>query len=155
MNSINYHSVINLKYFKGTGKTRTLVAAIEQIVRTTKKNILVCAMSNAACDEITERLSNVLNETEMYRFFAKSYKFERINPRIAKVSNYSSRGIFYPSLKYLYKFRVIVCTLCSAGCFTRARLDKKVWKPDHFGYCIIDECASSHETMSLIPIAGE
>lgn len=112
-------------------------------------------MSNAACDEITERLLNVLDASEMYRFLAKSYKYERINPRIASVSNYSNGRIIYPSLKFLYKFRVIICTLCSAGCFTRARIDQHVWKPDHFGYVLIDECASAHETMCLIPIFGE
>lgn len=140
---------------KGTGKTRTLAAAIEQIVRTTKQNVLVCAMSNAACDEITERLLDVLGEDEMFRFYAKSYKHERISSRIKNVSNFGSEGIFYPSLKYLYKFRVFICTLCSAGCLTRARIDTQVWKANHFGYVFIDECASAHETMSLIPIAGK
>lgn len=43
----------------GTGKTKTLVAAIEQIVRTTDQNVLVCASSNAACDEIAVRLLKV------------------------------------------------------------------------------------------------
>lgn len=132
-----------------------MAATIEQIVRTTKRNVLVCAMSNAACDEITERLLDVLTEDEMYRFYAKSYKHERISSRIRKVSNFSGDSIFYPSLKYLYKFRVFICTLCSAGCLTRARIEKEVWRPDHFGYVFIDECASSHETMSLVPIAGK
>lgn len=91
----------------------------------------------------------------MFRMFAKSFKYERINPRIAHISNYSNGKITYPSLKFLYKFRVIVCTLCSAGCLSRARIDKNVWKPDHFDYVIIDECASAHETMCLIPIAGK
>lgn len=111
-------------------------------------------MSNAACDEIAERLIDVLEETEMYRFYAKSYKHERISSRIKRVSNYNREGIFYPPLAILYKFRVIICTLCSSGCFTRARKDKEVWKSNHFDYVIIDECASAHETMCLIPIAG-
>lgn len=112
-------------------------------------------MSNAACDEITERLIDVLDETEMYRFYAKSYKHERISARIKRVSNYNSDGIFYPSLTFLYKFRVFICTLCSSGCLTRARIDKEVWKPNHFDYVIIDECSSANETMCLIPIAGK
>lgn len=130
------------------------MAAIEQIVRTTDKHILVCAMSNAACDEITERLLGCLDANEMYRFYARSYKNERINTQFMRLSNFSRQGIFYPPLKYLYKYRVLICTLCSAGCLTRARVDK-VWRPDHFGYVIIDECASAQETMSLIPIAGK
>lgn len=131
------------------------MAAIEQIVRTTKTNVLVCTMSNAACDEITERLIDVLQENELFRFYAKSYKFERISPRIKRVSNFYNNRICYPCLQYLYKFRVFVCTLCSAGCLTRAREDRDIWKSNHFGYVFIDEAASAHETMSLIPIAGK
>lgn len=139
----------------GTGKTRTLVAAIEQIVRTTKKNILVCTMSNSACDEITDRLLDVLNVNEIYRLYAVSYNFARFNPRFAHISNRSksSEKFFYPSLSTLYKYRVLVCTLASAGCLTRARIDP-IYRPNHFKYVFIDECASALETMTLIPVAG-
>lgn len=110
-------------------------------------------MSNAACDEIAERLIHVLDEKQMYRFYAKSFKNEKINGHVARNSNYSCEGIFYPSLKFLYQFRVFICTLASAGCLTRARIDEH-WRPDHFGYVIIDEAASANECMCLIPIAG-
>lgn len=45
----------------GTGKTKVIVAAIEEIVRNkaTENFVLVCASSNAACDEIFERLMEV------------------------------------------------------------------------------------------------
>lgn len=112
-------------------------------------------MSNAACDEIAERLIGVLKEGEMYRFYAKSYKNERINQRVRQYSNFGPNGITYPSLEFLYKFRVLVCTLCSAGCLSRARVDKDIWKPDNFGYVIIDEAASAHEPITMIPIAGK
>lgn len=112
-------------------------------------------MSNAASDEITERLLGVLEPEQMYRFYAKSYKNERISRKFERVSNFSSQGVHYPPLKFLYKFRVLICTLCSAGCLTRAREDKKVWRADHFGYVILDECASATETMALIPVAGK
>ena len=130
------------------------MAAIEQIVRTTNQNVLVCAMSNAACDEVAERLLHVLDEKQMYRFYAKSFKNEKMNGNLARSSNYSREGIFYPSLKFLYQFRVFICTLASAGCLTRARIDEN-WRANHFGYVIIDEAASAHECMCLIPIAGQ
>lgn len=110
-------------------------------------------MSNAACDEITERLVDILRDDEIYRLYAKSYKNERISSKIVRCSNYDRQEIIYPSLKYLYQFRVLVCTLCSAGCLTRARLDK-AWRANHFSYVFIDECASAPEAMCLVPIAG-
>lgn len=99
----------------GTGKTRTLVALIEQIVRTTDQNVLVCAMSNAACDVITEYLLDSLNEGEFYRLYSNSVRSFNINPQILKVSNFVfGNNIYvmpkkYPSLEYLYSFRVMVC----------------------------------------------
>lgn len=55
----------------------------------------------------------------------------------------------YPSLDYIYQYRVVICTLATAGCLVRANCD-----PKHFSYVIIDECASALETMALVPIAG-
>lgn len=146
---------INLICLKGTGKTRTLAAAMEQIVRTTKENIIVCAMSNAACDEITERLMKVLNEQEMYRLYAKSTKYMLHNTEMMRISNFDETGVFYPPLAYLYSFRVLICTLSTAGILARARADKDVWKLDHFGYVFIDEAASAPEPVTMMPILGK
>lgn len=60
----------------------------------------------------------------------------------------------YPCLRYLYQYRVIVSTLQTAGHLMRARGDPD-FDPRHFSYVIIDECASTHETAALIPIAGK
>lgn len=137
----------------GTGKTRTLAAAIEQIVRTTDKNILVCAMSNAACDEISERLLTVLSSDEMYRMYAVSYNSVKLRSSLASHCNLEDEKLYYPALRNLYQYRVLICTLTTAGCLTRARCDS-VFKADHFKYVFIDEGASAHEAMTLIPIAG-
>lgn len=138
----------------GTGKTKTLVAAIEEIVRTTSKNVLVCANSNSACDEITERLLNVLSTYELFRLFSKSSNASHIKNCIRPICNYFQGNFKIPSLKFLYKFRVLICTLATAGCLSRARLEPD-YDPNHFSYVMIDECASTHETMSLIAIAGK
>lgn len=58
-----------------------------------------------------------------------------------------------PCLKYLYAFRIVICTLLTAGCLSRAREDPE-FDPSHFSHIIIDECASTNETTTLIPIAG-
>ncbi|XP_031638515.1 putative helicase mov-10-B.1 [Contarinia nasturtii] len=133
----------------GTGKTRTLVASIEQIVLLTSKNVLVCAQSNGACDEIAERLTAVLCEDELFRLYAKTFDVCKLNPLLVPYSNWTGQEFHYPSLKFLQKFRVLVCTLCTAGTLTRAGISA-----NHFSYVFIDESASAFETMTLIPIAG-
>lgn len=133
----------------GTGKTKTLVASILNIVETSNDNILVCAQSNAACDEITVRLKEFLDESEMFRMYSTSKDIEEITKSILTFSNYFGSELKYPPLRYIYKYRVVVCTLATAGCLTRAHCN-----PNHFDYVIIDECASAVETISLVPIVG-
>lgn len=137
----------------GTGKTRTIVSAIEEIVRSSDKYVLVCANSNAACDEIAIRLMYVLSANEMFRLYAKSCDYKAINPKLKSICNWFNDEFRYPSLSFLYRFRVLVCTLCTAGCLVRARHNHN-YKVDHFSHIFIDECASTHETMAMIAIAG-
>lgn len=138
---------------QGTGKTRTLVAAIEQIIRSSNNCILVCANSNAACDEITGRLLKVFKVGEIFRMYAKSHNERNIDSEIKKCSNLVNGQFRIPSLKYLYSFRIVICTLLTAGCISRARADSD-FNPSQFSHIIIDECASTNETTTLIPIAG-
>lgn len=137
----------------GTGKTRTLVAAVEEIVRSSNDFILICANSNSACDEIMQRLLKVLKTSQIFRMYAKSYSEGKISDEIKKSCNFVKGEFMYPCLKYLYQYRVIVSTLLTARHLMRARGDPD-FDPRHFSYCIIDECASTHETATLIPIAG-
>lgn len=140
----------------GTGKTRTLVAAIEEIVKTTTDQyVLVCATSNSACDEIAERLLDVIeNEDDMFRMFARSVPPEKLSARLKRVSNLKTGKYFNPALKVLYRYRVIITTLCTSSCFARAHIDQKVYDPKHFSYVFIDECSSASEVLTLVPIAG-
>lgn len=140
----------------GTGKTRTLVAAIEQLVLSSHC-ILICASSNSACDEVTLRLTKVLKTHEMFRLYAKSYNVNKIHNDIKPYSNLvqqsGKQSIQYPCLQFIYKFRVIICTLLSAGTLMRARGNPN-FNAKHFKYVIIDECASNNEISTLIPISG-
>lgn len=138
---------------KGTGKTRTLVASIEEIVKSSKDCILVCSNKNAAADEITLRLLKILKRNQIFRMYAKSYYEAKVPEDIKKCYNFMQREFKYPCLDYIYKFRVVVCTLLTAGHLMRACNDP-YFDSGHFSYVIIDECASTHETASLIPIAG-
>lgn len=125
-----------------------MVAAIEQIILLTSKNVLVCAQSNTACDEICERLTTVLCEEEMFRLYARTYDVCKLNPLLTSYSNFTGTEFHYPSLQFLMKFRVLVCTLCTAGTLARAGVSA-----NHFSYIFIDESVSAFETMTLIPIA--
>lgn len=130
-----------------------MVAAIEEIVRSSNNFILVCANSNSACDEITQRLLKVLETHEIFRMYAKSYSVAKISEDIKECSNFVQGEFKYPCLNFLYKFRVLVCTLLTSGHLMRARSDAD-FDPCHFSHLIIDECASTNEITTLIPIVG-
>lgn len=138
----------------GTGKTRCIIAAIEEIVGSSENFILVTAQSNSACDEITERLLDVLNPNQILRLYAKSFEKNLISSKIQPCSNLRDGEIKFPSLNYLYKFRIVVATLSTVGCISRARGHDRHFDSSHFSYIFIDEAACVHEPVSMIPIAG-
>lgn len=129
------------------------MALIEQIVRITKQNVLFCAPTNNACDEMVYQLTRILQAGELYRFYATSNQVSKAKPQVLDVSNFNGTTVTYPPLDTLYKYRVVICTVESAGFLTRARIDKD-WNGLNFKYIIIDDSASMHETMTFIPIAG-
>lgn len=139
----------------GTGKTRTLVAAIQEIICSSNGCVLVCSGSNSACNELVERLINVLSVDEVHRLYAQSYKMEKISEKIRPNANIKDGKIKIPSLDYLYKFRVIVCTLQMAGFLSNARQSYPNFRSNHFSHVIIDEAACCQESLALIPIAGQ
>ncbi|XP_029731593.1 putative helicase MOV-10 isoform X1 [Aedes albopictus] len=136
----------------GTGKTSTLVEAIGQIhkLRPTV-NILVAATSNFAANELASRLLDVIPDESIFRFFAFSCvrKIDEIDCDVLDVSNLAGKR--YNNLCYedIYMCRVVVATLTTAGRLVQANIKSK-----HFSYVFIDECGSSKEISSLIPIAG-
>lgn len=142
----------------GTGKTRVLVAAIEEIVRHDKKKnfVLVCSNSNAACDELFGRLLDVLHYNEILRLYTVSHDPETVKTAYLNCSNWDSRmkSFSMPELKFLYQYKVLVCTLSVASNLTRAN-HCKAFKADHFSHIFIDESCCAHETMTMIPIAGK
>jgi helicase MOV-10 len=137
----------------GTGKTSTIVEAICQLCKVdTNNRILVTAQSNAACNEIADRLIKYLKPEEMYRMFSKSNTAsvrKAGNDKLLRVSNMASRKHLYPTWDELYEYRVVICTLCTAGSLQLAGINTK-----HFTHVFIDECASATEPSSLIAIAG-
>lgn len=125
-----------------------------EIVRTTSSSILVCANSNSAADEIAQRLAIILKSNEFIRIYAKSFNGSKVKDDIKKKSNFIKGTFQYPCLKFIYKFRVVICTLSTSGHLMRARNRDKDFNAKHFSYLMIDECASTNQTTTMIPISG-
>jgi helicase MOV-10 len=102
----------------GTGKTSTIVEAICQLWKMLDTSkILVTAQSNAACNEIIERLLKFLPSTDVYRLFAPSLekRMDTIAKELIPISNLATGRHQYPGWTDFYQYRVVVCTLCTAG----------------------------------------
>lgn len=128
---------------------------MEIINSNAKKCVLVCANSNSACDELTERLLNVLNKNQLFRLYAKSVQLESISEKILPICNIQNGKLEMPCLEYIYQFRVVICTLLIAGQMTQARKKYNTFQSNHFSHIIIDEAASCQQTVSLCAIAGK
>jgi helicase MOV-10 len=136
----------------GTGKTSTVVESICQLWKTSPKaKILVTAQSNAACNEIMQRLLAVIPPSHLYRMFAPSMenKFDTIDDALLAVSNLKYGYHEWTSWSEFYAYRIVVCTLTTAGRLVQARIER-----NHFTHVFIDECGSASEPSALIPIAG-
>lgn len=139
----------------GTGKTKTIVESICQILKTKpNSHILICALSNGTCDEIAARILPYLNKFDattdvptMLRLYAPTARKETAHIDVINMSNYNHKK--YPDLNAIYKYRIIISTLAVTGRLTQAKI-----KTNHFTHLFIDECESASETVSLIPIAG-
>jgi helicase MOV-10 len=136
----------------GTGKTSTVVEAICQLYTVEESlKILVTAQSNAACDVIADRLLKFLPSTDIYRLFAPSWekKQDKVAKELLQISNLASGRHAYPGWSTFFEYRVVVCTLTTAGRLVQAHI-----RANHFTHVFIDECASATEPSALIPIVG-
>lgn len=149
--------IINLHKFVGTGKTATVTEAILQLLHTNPASrILVTATSNAAADELTLRLLKYLRNGcyfnhNLYRMYSATVQREVTDPQLLNEFNSNYKIKMLPEWKFLQKYRIIVCTLTTAG---RLMLEPPQSCETHFTHLFIDECGSATETASLVPIAG-
>lgn len=137
----------------GTGKTKTLVEAIAQVLKRNdaSEHILVCAASNSACDEVANRLLQIVQNDQVFRMFSVSQTDKMgIIPRdVLAASNLCKAEHYYPTLLKLYQYKVVICTLTTAGRLSQAHIN-----PLHFTHVFVDESGSATETQLLIAIAG-
>lgn len=100
----------------GTGKTMTLVETIAQIWKNKRNaNILVTTSSNAACDEIAERLIKYIPAKDLLRYFSKSNQRREELDLIQKVSNVGGNNKRTEYWEIFLSYRIVLCTLTTAG----------------------------------------
>ncbi|KAL3851912.1 hypothetical protein ACJMK2_015607 [Sinanodonta woodiana] len=136
----------------GTGKTVTIVEAMKQIHRDhSMSHILACTPSNSAADLIVERLLEHVPSKEILRLNAMSRSWHNVSSKVKDVSNYDkrTREYFFPSKTELCRYRIITCTLVTAG-----RLASANFPPGHFTHVFIDEAGHAVEPETLIAVAG-
>ncbi|XP_073325870.1 putative helicase mov-10-B.1 [Pagrus major] len=123
----------------GTGKTVTLVGAINQILETQKScNILACAPSNSAIDHLCEKIAEGnMSKHLLYRMYAFHCNL------------IGDKGFRVPTKRELMRYKIIFTTLQTAGRLVAAGIP--VW---HFSYIFVDEAGQTTETECLIPLSG-
>ena len=110
----------------GTGKTKTILATILQILRKNhgqekpRSRILICTPSHTACDVITERLVNFLSTTTqsdqlrktVFRLYDATRPVETVPVQILPYTRQIGDGgkFSLPDPQVLLGFSVIVCT---------------------------------------------
>ncbi|KAJ7153558.1 P-loop containing nucleoside triphosphate hydrolase protein [Mycena crocata] len=158
----------------GTGKTRTMVEAVLQILRfSSDACILLCAPSNPATDTLVSRLKSVLSPDLMLRLNDPNRTFPEVATNIRQYCYVENDKFSLPRWEILMRYRVVVCSCLDAGILVDAhctnnvlaRLEsdiigslhpgRQIKEPimPHFSHLLIDEAAQAAEPELLIPIS--
>lgn len=136
----------------GTGKTITLVEAMNQVSRADPSaHILACAPSNSACDLLCERLMVHMDPHQVYRVYANSRDPRTVPKHLLKYCNWDERqdGFVCPKKGILMEYKIIVTTMVTAG-----RLVSGGIPVGHFTHVFLDEAGQAVEPECVIAIAG-
>lgn len=156
----------------GTGKTRTVVEIVYQILRVQPDaHVLVCAPSNPATDTLAERLGKVLKPSELFRLNDQNRTFAEVSDSIRQFCYIENDKFSIPPLKNLMRYKVVVTSCLDAGILTGARCTNNMLgmlehsvvnalhptcvssiKP-HWSHLLIDEAAQGSEPELLVPIS--
>lgn len=136
----------------GTGKTKTLVELIQQILINMKDaRILVCTPSNSAADVFAVKLAKSnCTPSQLLRMYAFHRPRHLVPPEIVDYIQYDEENKIFtlPSLQAIRNYRVIVST-----CTNSAQLFGIGVGKDHFTHIILDEAAQVMEPEALIPLS--
>ncbi|KAJ6524568.1 P-loop containing nucleoside triphosphate hydrolase protein [Mycena capillaripes] len=158
----------------GTGKTRTTVETVLQILRFhPEASIVLCAPSNPATDTLVMRLRSTLQPHEMFRLNDPNRTFAEVPLNIRQYCYVEHDKYALPPWNILLRYRVVVCSCLDAGILVDAhctnnalaRLEadivgslhprRQVKEPimPHWTHLLIDEAAQAAEPELLIPIS--
>ena len=147
----------------GTGKTRTLIEFLRQLVAAPgaskggKKGapaqgaarVLVCSPSNSSVDKYITALKELLGPDAMLRVQAPHRLPGGYGPLKAYSHIDPKTGLYaLPEMAELLKKQVVVSTTRSAGMLVSASVPK-----GHFTHIIVDEAAQLMEAEALLPIS--
>ncbi|KAJ3553464.1 hypothetical protein NP233_g12636 [Leucocoprinus birnbaumii] len=132
----------------GTGKTVTLVEAIEQILRASPDSkILACAPNNSAADLIAQKLVH-LGPSDLFRLNSITRNVEEFPKTLKRFALINDNTVFaVPPPEDLAKYRVVVSTCLSGGIPASLGL-----KRGHFSHIFIDEAGQGKEPEVMVPI---
>ena len=117
----------------GTGKTKTLICAIVDVLGLLQRNgqvqmntnrVLICCPSHAASDVLTRRLSGYLKQSEIFRLYDASRHPNTVPDYILPFTcqSPSSEAFSLPSPSIWKGFRAVICTCMDAHILFRANL---------------------------------
>jgi helicase MOV-10 len=127
----------------------TIVEAIKQILHYNPSAcVLACAPSNAAADVIALRLSGLLSNQELFRFYAPSRDRVTVPPALLPYTFMNEDGLFsHPPLNTVNSYRVIVSTCLSAAFTLGIGVER-----GHFSHVFIDEAGQATEPEAMVVV---
>ncbi|KAK1921912.1 P-loop containing nucleoside triphosphate hydrolase protein [Papiliotrema laurentii] len=158
----------------GTGKTKTLVESVHQILLTNPyASVLVCAPSNPAADTIARRLAKHMAPGDMLRLNAPNRTFAEVPDDLLLHSYIQDSAFALPPVQQLLRYRVVVTTCLDANILNEAKVNNwnmmgmecevhKALHPrshnvhpmfPHWTHLLIDEAAQASEPEALVPIS--
>ncbi|GAA5852569.1 hypothetical protein JCM8547_002548 [Rhodosporidiobolus lusitaniae] len=106
----------------GTGKTKTLVEGVLQILkRHPHAHILVCGASNPSTDTLAMRLRSLMPK-QLFRLNSPSRPFAEVRAELLPYCHVENERFALPSMSELLQKRVICCTVLDASLLLQARL---------------------------------
>ncbi|CAG5140153.1 uncharacterized protein ALTATR162_LOCUS647 [Alternaria atra] len=174
VNDICNNAYGNLPYLisgpPGTGKTKTLVEAVMQLLETTDvAHLLVCAPSEAAADTLALRLKSYLTRTQLFRLNRPGRADNEVPKELLQYCHIENDMFYLPPFRELMAFNVVVTSCQDAAILAEARMtNNDLWTmqktmlsafnpeektpnpPLHWTALLIDEAAQATE-LDVLP----